>query len=157
MQGWKSKQARLPNHTQNLTKMVIKFSFQRREGKKFIKKKKKEIQQDVSGSLTWATVGGEVAIAVPTARCAAVDGAVIVIVTSVRPRVCQPGLCSRLTDVEKSWPKEKKCIKQMLYKQQIIFLIQNLNELFISLFSQIIWSTILNDIIIPFILQTRQL
>lgn len=60
------------------------------------------------GPLTWATVGGQVAVAVPTACRAAVDGAVIVVVAGVRPRVCQPGLCSRLTDVEESRPKEKK-------------------------------------------------
>ena len=60
------------------------------------------------GPLTWAAVGGQVAVAVPTARCAAADGAVIVVTARVRPRVCQPGLCSRFTDVEKSWPKDKK-------------------------------------------------
>lgn len=145
MQGWKSKQARLPNHTQNFMKMLIKFSLPR-QGEKEIyqeKKKKKEICQDVSGSLTWATVGSEVAIAVPTACGAAIDGAVIVIVASVRPRVCQPGLCSGLTDVEKSWPEEKKYIKQMLHKQQVIFLIQIASDISNSEFEWIIYFTIL--------------
>lgn len=62
----------------------------------------------MSVSLTWATVGGQIAIAVPTACCTAIDGTIIVIVASIRPRICQPGLCGRLTDVKKSWPKEKQ-------------------------------------------------
>lgn len=59
-------------------------------------------------SLTWATVGCQVAVAVPVAGRAAVDGAVIVIVASVGPRVCQPRLCGRFTNVEKSRPKGKQ-------------------------------------------------
>lgn len=68
--------------------------------------------QDVSVFLTWATVGGQVAIAVPTACCTAIDGTVIVIVARIRPRVCQPRLCSRFADVEKSWPKEKTILNK---------------------------------------------
>ena len=62
----------------------------------------------LSVPLTWATIRGQVAVTVPIACRAALDGAVIVIVPSVRPCVCQPWLCGRFTDVEKSWPKEKK-------------------------------------------------
>ena len=56
-------------------------------------------------SLTWATVGSEVAVAVSIACRAAADGAVIVVVASIRPRVRQPWLRGRFTDVEKSGPK----------------------------------------------------
>lgn len=62
----------------------------------------------LSASLTWATVGCQVTVAVPIARCTAVDGAVIVMVPSVGPRVCQPRLRGRLTDVEKSRPIGKQ-------------------------------------------------
>jgi hypothetical protein len=61
--------------------------------------------------LTWAAVGCQVAVAVPIACSAAADGAVIVIVASVGPCVCQPWLCGRFTDVEKSWPNDMKCTK----------------------------------------------
>lgn len=61
----------------------------------------------VSASLTWATVGGQVVITVTIACRTAIDRAVIVIVASIGPRVCQPGLCGRFADVQKSWPKEK--------------------------------------------------
>lgn len=59
----------------------------------------------VSASLTWATVGGQVAITVTIGCSAASDGAVIVTVASIRPCVGQPWLCGRFTDVQKSWPE----------------------------------------------------
>lgn len=59
-------------------------------------------------SLTWAAVGCQVAVAVAIASRAAVDGAVVVIVASIGPGVCQPGLCGGLTNVEKSWPEGNK-------------------------------------------------
>lgn len=63
--------------------------------------------------LTWATVGGQVAVAVAVAGCAAVDGAVVVTVACVGPRVRQPWLCGGFTDVEESRPEGKQHRKGM--------------------------------------------
>lgn len=63
--------------------------------------------------LTWATVGCQVAVAVTVAGCAAVDGAVVVIVACVGPCVCQPWLRGRFTNVEESRPKGKQYRKGM--------------------------------------------
>lgn len=54
--------------------------------------------------LTWAAVGGQVAVAVAVARSAAVDAAVVVVGAGVGPRVGQPGLRGRLPDVQQAGP-----------------------------------------------------
>lgn len=94
--------------------ILIKFPFQLREKKREViaswpvPNNAELVYQAISVPLTWATIRGQVAVTVPIACRAAIDGAVVVIVPSVRPCVCQPWLCGRFTDVEKSWPKEKK-------------------------------------------------
>lgn len=70
---------------------------------------------NASPCLTWAAVGSQVAVTVPVAGRAAVDGAVIVIVAGIRPCVCQPRLSGRFTDVEKSWPMGRKVGKSKFY------------------------------------------
>ncbi len=55
-------------------------------------------------TLTWAAVGGQVAVAVSVAAGAAVDGAVIVIGAVVRPCVCKPRLGSWFTYIQQTWP-----------------------------------------------------
>lgn len=102
------------NNGQHLMKTLVKFPFRFRGKKRkvisswLVPNNARLAYQAVSAPLTWATICGQVAVAVPVACCAAIDGAVIVVVPCVRPGVCQPWLCGRLTDVEKSWPKEKK-------------------------------------------------
>lgn len=54
--------------------------------------------------LTWAAVGGQVAVAVAVARGAAVDAAVVVVGAGVGPGVGQPGLRGRLPDVQQAGP-----------------------------------------------------
>lgn len=54
--------------------------------------------------LTWAAVGGQVAVAVAVARGAAVDAAVVVVGAGVGPGVGQPGLRGRLPDVQQARP-----------------------------------------------------
>ena len=94
--------------------ILIKFPFQFREKKREVisswpaPNDATLVSEAISVPLTWATIRGQVAVTVATACRAAIDGAVIVIVASVRPCVCQPWLCGRFTDVEKSWPKEKR-------------------------------------------------
>lgn len=57
---------------------------------------------------TWATVRGQVAVAVAVARGAAVDAAVVVVGAGVGPRVGQPGLRGGLPDVQQTGPVERK-------------------------------------------------
>ena len=123
IQGWRkySNQASLLNNGYYFMKMWIKFPFQFKEKKTkvvsswLVPNNAKLAYQAVSVPLTWATIRGQVTVAVSIACCAAVDGAVIVIVPSIRPRVCQPWLRGRFTDVEKSWPKEKNMYKSKFY------------------------------------------
>lgn len=63
-----------------------------------------ELSGGIGSGLPWATVGCQVAVAVAIAGRAAVDGAVIVVVACVGPRVCQPWLRGRFTNVEESRP-----------------------------------------------------
>lgn len=57
---------------------------------------------------TWATVRGQIAVAVAVSRGAAVDAAVVVVGAGVGPRVSQPGLGGRLPDVQQTGPVETK-------------------------------------------------